>query len=145
MVHPPLHRVALYVSHSQDLINSETAITNLVKILESLRPSNHCVVMVLYNELSSLIWSLRFRAIYRWITYKDLNKLQLSEAVQDSPMGLLRGIKYGTETYHTLFKRLCRYVQCSVPSVLCTFNALDIQCSVKGLPGGWYTPCTSIM
>ena len=28
----------------------------------------------------------------------------------DTPMGLLRGIKYGTETYHTLFMRLCRSV-----------------------------------
>lgn len=27
----------------------------------------------------------------------------------DTPMGLLRGIKNGTESYHVLFKRLCRY------------------------------------
>ena len=27
----------------------------------------------------------------------------------DTPMGLLRGIKFGTESYHVLFKRLCRY------------------------------------
>jgi hypothetical protein len=27
----------------------------------------------------------------------------------DTPMGLLRGIKYGTESYHVLFKRLCSY------------------------------------
>jgi hypothetical protein len=26
----------------------------------------------------------------------------------DTPMGLLRGIKFGTESYHVLFKRLCR-------------------------------------
>lgn len=50
------------------------------------------------------------RAIYRWITYKDLNAIQFSETGSDSPMGLLRGIKFGTETYHTLFKRLCRLV-----------------------------------
>jgi len=29
---------------------------------------------------------------------------------QDTPLGLLRGIKFGTETYHTLFMRLCRSV-----------------------------------
>lgn len=28
----------------------------------------------------------------------------------DTPMGLLRGIKHGTESYHVLFKRLCRYL-----------------------------------
>ena len=26
----------------------------------------------------------------------------------DSPLALLKGIKYGTETYHVLFMRLCR-------------------------------------
>ena len=51
------------------------------------------------------------RAIFRWITVKDLNVLEFEEVVDtDTPMGLLRGIKYGTETYHTLFMRLCRYV-----------------------------------
>ena len=41
---------------------------------------------------------------------KDLNVLEFEEVVDtDTPLGLLRGIKYGTETYHTLFMRLCRY------------------------------------
>ena len=52
------------------------------------------------------------RAIYRWITMKDLNHMdiEVSAADVDTPMGLLRGIKYGTEAYHTLFMRLCGYV-----------------------------------
>ena len=28
----------------------------------------------------------------------------------DTPLGILRGIKHGTESYHDLFKRLCRLV-----------------------------------
>ena len=49
------------------------------------------------------------RAIFRWITVKDLNVMEIDESVkQDTPLGLLQGIKYGTETYHTLFMRLCR-------------------------------------
>ena len=52
------------------------------------------------------------RAIFRWITVKDLNVMEFDESVkQDTPLGLLRGIKFGTETYHTLFMRLCRSVQ----------------------------------
>ena len=40
---------------------------------------------------------------------KDLNVMEFDESVkQDTPLGLLRGIKFGTETYHTLFMRLCR-------------------------------------
>ncbi|KAH9494726.1 hypothetical protein Btru_017731 [Bulinus truncatus] len=50
------------------------------------------------------------RAIYRWICVKDLNVMEFAESLNvDTPMGLLRGIKLGTETYHVLFMRLCSY------------------------------------
>lgn len=50
-----------------------------------------------------------FRAIFRWICLKDLNKIEIDETVSsESPLGILRGIKQGTESYHDLFKRLCR-------------------------------------
>jgi len=50
------------------------------------------------------------RTIFRWITVKNLNSIMFEESQRgDTPMGLLRGIKYGTESYHVLFKRLCSY------------------------------------
>ncbi len=56
----------------------------------------------------TLIEEIDFRAIFRWITVKDLNAIDFqNNLAADTPMGLLRGIKYGTETYHTLFMRLC--------------------------------------
>lgn len=49
------------------------------------------------------------RTIFRWITVKNLNTMQFDDNLRgDTPMGLLRGIKHGTESYHVLFKRLCR-------------------------------------
>lgn len=49
------------------------------------------------------------RTIFRWITVKNLNSIMFEETQRgDTPMGLLRGIKFGTESYHVLFKRLCR-------------------------------------
>lgn len=49
------------------------------------------------------------RAIFRWITVKNLNTMQFDSNVEtDTPLGLLRGIKNGSENYHVLFKRLCR-------------------------------------
>ena len=55
------------------------------------------------------------RAIFRWITVKNLNTMQFDDNLNaDTPMGILRGIKHGTESYHVLFKRLCRFV--------CNFN-----------------------
>lgn len=51
------------------------------------------------------------RTIFRWITVKNLNTMQFDDDLRgDTPMGLLRGIKFGTESYHVLFKRLCRFV-----------------------------------
>lgn len=51
----------------------------------------------------------RFRTIFRWITVKNLNTMSFDDNLRgDTPMGLLRGIKNGTESYHVLFKRLCR-------------------------------------
>ena len=42
---------------------------------------------------------------------KDLNVMEFADDIDaESPMGLLRGIKFGTETYHVLFMRLCRWV-----------------------------------
>lgn len=49
------------------------------------------------------------RTIFRWITVKNLNTMHFDDDLRgDTPMGLLRGIKFGTESYHVLFKRLCR-------------------------------------
>ena len=63
-----------------------------------------------YVYIFTNVGQIYFRAIFRWITAKDLNKIEFSEDVDpNTPMGLLRGIKYGTESYHDLFKRLCRY------------------------------------
>ncbi|UYV65934.1 Hil [Cordylochernes scorpioides] len=51
------------------------------------------------------------RSIFRWITVKNLNTMEFDEGVTaDTPLGLLRGIKHGTESYHVLFKRLCSKV-----------------------------------
>ncbi|XP_064625297.1 hillarin-like [Lineus longissimus] len=53
----------------------------------------------------------KVRAIFRWITVKDLNMMDFDSKgeQQDTPLGLMRGIKFGTETYHVLFMRLCSY------------------------------------
>jgi hypothetical protein len=85
---------------------------------------NVCAVQVAQAEqrtFTDLIWALtqgcrtdvdKARAIYRWITIKNLNLMQFDGRTDpNTPMGLLRGIKYGTESYHVLFKRLCRYVR----------------------------------
>ena len=42
------------------------------------------------------------------MTVKNLNSIMFEEEKGDTPMALLRGIKFGTESYHVLFKRLCR-------------------------------------
>lgn len=64
------------------------------------------------------------RAIFRWITVKNLNTMQFEENLtSDTPMFILRGIKHGTESYHVLFKRLCSYagLHCVVIKVSARF------------------------
>ncbi|CAH1773301.1 unnamed protein product [Owenia fusiformis] len=53
----------------------------------------------------------KVRSIFRWLTVKDLNVIDFEddEEDDDTPVGLLRGIKLGTETYHVLFMRLCSF------------------------------------
>jgi len=68
------------------------------------------------------------RTIFRWITVKNLNTMQFDENLRgDTPMGLLRGIKHGTESYHVLFKRLCRSV-CAVCFVTDTAVQVSMCC-----------------
>ncbi len=62
------------------------------------------------NGKSTTFFHFLGRTIFRWITVKNLNTMQFDDTVRtDTPMGLLRGIKHGTESYHVLFKRICRY------------------------------------
>lgn len=63
------------------------------------------------------------RTIFRWITVKNLNTMHFDDDLRgDTPMGLLRGIKFGTESYHVLFKRLCRFVKFIYSSKHVTFS-----------------------
>ncbi len=67
---------------------------------------------------------------------KDLNVLEFEEVVDtDTPLGLLRGIKYGTETYHTLFMRLCRSVFRFVPKLTLRESGVGICGGPTGRPG----------
>ncbi|KAK8738384.1 hypothetical protein OTU49_003839 [Cherax quadricarinatus] len=66
------------------------------------------LVRMLVGQCSSDVEKVR--TIFRWITVKNLNSITFDDSAHgDTPMGLLRGIKYGTESYHVLFKRLCSY------------------------------------
>ena len=65
--------------------------------------------------MSIFIYICHHRTIFRWITVKNLNTMQFDDTVRtDTPMGLLRGIKHGTESYHVLFKRICRYYRAAL-------------------------------
>jgi hypothetical protein len=72
--------------------------------------------------------AFHFRTIFRWITVKNLNTMQFDENLRgDTPMGLLRGIKHGTESYHVLFKRLCRSAYCECVAVVSTVMNLRVS------------------
>ncbi|KAK0065116.1 hillarin [Biomphalaria pfeifferi] len=80
----------------------------VLKVAESEQLTYTDLVRQLTEDLMSDLE--KARAIYRWICVKDLNVMEFDDGLNvDTPMGLLRGIKLGTETYHVLFMRLCSY------------------------------------
>ncbi|XP_014769685.1 hillarin [Octopus bimaculoides] len=86
---------------------------HVIKISETNQGTYTDLIRLLTEHLQSELE--KARAIYRWITVMDLNVMQFDDIVDnDTPLGILRGIKYGTETYHVLFMRLCSYagLQC---------------------------------
>lgn len=103
--HPPMLR-------KRDLYHDPSVFQELDEDVFKVAESEQCSFTELVRQLTEHCLSdlQKVRAIFRWITVKDLNVMEFDETVkQDTPMGLLRGIKYGTETYHTLFMRLCSY------------------------------------
>jgi hypothetical protein len=79
------------------------------------------------------------RAIFRWITVKDLNAIEFNEILNsDTPLGLLRGIKFGTETYHTLFMRLCSYAGLHCVDIKGHSKSVGYEPGMKIQPGKYF-------
>ncbi|UJR15078.1 hypothetical protein I4U23_002045 [Adineta vaga] len=101
---PRRHKRDLY----EDPIIFEHVDQQAITVAESEQTSyTELIEQLTYGLITDLE---KARAIFRWITVKDLNAIDFqNNLAADTPMGLLRGIKYGTETYHTLFMRLCSF------------------------------------
>ncbi|KAL8576564.1 hypothetical protein ACOMHN_003122 [Nucella lapillus] len=104
--HPPSCR-------KRELIPDESAYSGIDEQVIKVAEGEQLTYTDLVRQLTeNLVTDLeKVRAIYRWITVKDLDVMEFADDIEtESPMGLLRGIKSGTETYHVLFMRLCSYV-----------------------------------
>lgn len=96
----------------RDLYHDPIVFNELDKYVFKVAESEHNTFTELVAQLTlNCISDMeKARAIFRWITVKDLNVMTFCDSIkQDTPLGILRGIKFGTETYHTLFMRLCSY------------------------------------
>ncbi|OAF68615.1 Kyphoscoliosis peptidase [Intoshia linei] len=96
----------------RDLFYSTSYFDKIDKYVLEMASDDHTTFTDLVNALTCNCETNldKCRAIYRWITLKDLNNMKIDEnGDKDTPYGLLSGIKSGSETYHTLFMRLCSY------------------------------------
>lgn len=103
--HPPVRR-------KRDLYDDPAVFEYIDEQAINVAESEQTSYTELVDQLTyGLVTDLeKVRAIFRWITVKDLNAIEFGDTLtSDTPLGLLRGIKFGTETYHTLFMRLCSY------------------------------------
>ncbi|XP_043473178.1 hillarin [Leptopilina heterotoma] len=106
---PPPHPPALAKYH---LYNDPIEFADIDQIAISVAQEDQKTFTDLVRQLVTKCGSdiEKARTIFRWITVKNLNTMQFDDNLRgDTPMGLLRGIKHGTESYHVLFKRLCSY------------------------------------
>lgn len=70
----------------------------------------YCLFSLLKIKMQFFL--IYYRVIFRWVIAKDLGKHNVKEIVRpNSTASLLRGVRTGKETYHQLFKKLCKYVQ----------------------------------
>ncbi|XP_077998305.1 uncharacterized protein LOC144451363 isoform X2 [Glandiceps talaboti] len=52
----------------------------------------------------------KVRLVFRWITAQNCQEMDLHDAVDDTPLGVLKGIYDDKITWSTLFMRMCRYL-----------------------------------
>ena len=123
--HPPVRR-------KRDLYDDPSVFEYIDEQAINVAESEQTSYTELVDQLTyGLITDLeKVRAIFRWITVKDLNAIEFADALTqaDTPLGLLRGIKFGTETYHTLFMRLCRFLSIFSLEIFHFFSNLLILC-----------------
>ncbi|XP_033100284.1 uncharacterized protein PFB0765w-like isoform X2 [Anneissia japonica] len=75
--------------------------------------------LVTYPTFSALVDELmrigtseleKARLAFRWITAQNCDEMDLSEVVDDTPLGVLKGIYFNKITFSTLFMRMCRFI-----------------------------------
>ncbi|XP_072025315.1 uncharacterized protein [Amphiura filiformis] len=56
----------------------------------------------------------KVRLIFRWITAQNCQYMDIADAIDDTPLGVLKGLYHGKITFATLFTRMCRFqgLQC---------------------------------
>ena len=92
-----------------NFVNIVFTVLNDFTSIDYIFPENLKIKCISNNKNFSEHYFLH-RAIFRWLTVKDLNKLTFEDSLDpESPMAQLHQIKQGLESYHNLFKRLCRY------------------------------------
>ncbi|XP_041480690.1 trichohyalin-like isoform X2 [Lytechinus variegatus] len=52
----------------------------------------------------------KVRLIFRWLTAQNCEEMDLNDVIDDTPLGVLKGLYHQKITFSTLFMRMCRYI-----------------------------------
>ncbi|XP_030843285.1 hillarin-like [Strongylocentrotus purpuratus] len=52
----------------------------------------------------------KVRLISRWLTAQNCDEMDLNDVIDDTPLGVLKGLYHKKITFSTLFMRMCRYI-----------------------------------
>jgi hypothetical protein len=138
---PPIRR-------KRDLYDDPTLLEYIDEQAINVAESEQTSYTELVDQLTyGLVTELeKARAIFRWITVKDLNAIEFGDSLNtDTPLGLLRGIKYGTETYHTLFMRLCSYAGLHCVDIKGHSKSVGYEPGMKIQPGKFTNTWNAIL
>ncbi|XP_071494355.1 uncharacterized protein [Diadema antillarum] len=52
----------------------------------------------------------KVRLIFRWLTAQNCDEMDLNDVIDDTPLGVLKGLYHKKITFSTLFMRMCRFI-----------------------------------
>ncbi|XP_022090398.1 uncharacterized protein LOC110979145 [Acanthaster planci] len=83
-----------------------------IKLAQTVSLVTQPTFSALVNELVSIGGTEleKVRLICRWITAQNCDEMDLNDIIDDTPLGVLKGLYHKKITFSTLFMRMCRFV-----------------------------------
>ncbi|XP_071805192.1 uncharacterized protein [Asterias amurensis] len=103
------------VKRKRELYTDPSIFRNLdahaIKLAQTVSLVTQPTFSSLVNELVSIGQTEleKVRLVFRWITAQNCEEMDLNDIIDDTPLGVLKGLYHKKITFSTLFMRMCRF------------------------------------